>query len=77
MFPITANPQYELLTESGEFTSADPEAVGDPIEMAKKIIPIVKINAQTIGDGKPGTVTSALYQKFMELEKSFSHLVSR
>ena len=22
MFPITTNPQYELLTESGEFTSA-------------------------------------------------------
>ena len=57
----------ELLNASEVFLTAT----------TKKIIPIVKINAQTIGDGKPGTVTSALYQKFMELEKSFSHLVSR
>lgn len=43
----------------------------------KRIIPIVKINGQVIANGKPGAVTSSLYQKFMELEKSFSHLVSR
>lgn len=61
---ITVN---ELLNASEVFLTAT----------TKKIIPIVKINDQVIGDGKPGTVTSALYQKFIELEKSFSHLVSR
>ena len=43
----------------------------------KRMIPIVKIDGHLIANGKPGAVTLSLYQKFMELEKSFSHLVSR
>jgi branched-chain amino acid aminotransferase len=57
----------ELLNASEVFLSAT----------TKKIIPIVKIDGQVIANGKPGDVTSSLYQKFMELEKSFTHLVSR
>jgi branched-chain amino acid aminotransferase len=57
----------ELLNASEVFLSAT----------TKKIIPIVKIDGQVIANGKPGDVTSLLYQKFMELEKSFTHLVSR
>jgi len=57
----------ELLNASEVFLTAT----------TKRIIPIVKINGQTIGNGKPGSVTSALYKKFMELERSFTHLVSR
>ena len=43
----------------------------------KRIIPIVKIDGRIVGNGKPGSITSTLYQKFVELEKSFAHLVSR
>ena len=43
----------------------------------KKIIPVIKVNNKTIGDGKPGVVTRKLYQKFLELENSLTHLVSR
>lgn len=43
----------------------------------KRIIPIVKIDERIVGNGKPGTITSTLYQKFMELEKSYTHFVSR
>jgi len=43
----------------------------------KRIIPVVKIDGLVIGNGKPGTVTSALYKKFIEFETSFTHLVSR
>jgi D-alanine transaminase len=32
-----------------------------------EILPIVKVNDQLIGDGKPGTVTNQLYKKFMEV----------
>ena len=35
----------------------------------KKIIPIVKINSQPIGNGRPGPVTIKLFEKFLELEK--------
>lgn len=57
----------ELLNASEVFLTAT----------TKRIIPIVKIDGKIIGNGKPGTVTSTLYQKFMEFEKSFAHLVSR
>ena len=42
----------------------------------KKIIPVLKINDCIISNGKPGPVTSKLYNKFLELEKSITHLVS-
>ncbi len=35
----------------------------------KKIMPVVKLNGKTIGDGKPGAVTRTLYDRFLELEK--------
>jgi D-alanine transaminase/branched-chain amino acid aminotransferase len=44
---------------------------------SKKIMPVLKIDNKNIGDGKPGTVTSMLYHKFLELERSVTHLVSR
>ena len=43
----------------------------------KKIIPVIKVNNKLIGNGRPGAVTLKLYQKFLELEKSVIHLVSR
>lgn len=43
----------------------------------KKVLPIVKIDNTFIGNGKPGAITSMLYQKFLALEKSVTHLVSR
>ena len=42
----------------------------------KKIIPVIKMNNKIIGDGRPGVVTRKLYQKFLELENSLTHLVS-
>ena len=57
----------ELLNASEVFLTAT----------TKRIIPIIKIDGRAIGNGKPGIVTSALYKKFIELEKSFAHLVSR
>ena len=35
----------------------------------KRILPVIKINEKIIGDGKPGAITSMLYQKFLDLEK--------
>lgn len=43
----------------------------------KKIIPVVRLNNKIVGDGKPGPVTTKLYEKFMALERSHTHLVSR
>ncbi len=42
----------------------------------KKIIPVLKLNNTPIGDGKPGIITTNLYRKFLELEKSLTHLVN-
>jgi branched-chain amino acid aminotransferase len=42
----------------------------------KKITPVIKVNNKIIGDGRPGIVTRELYQKFLELENSLTHLVS-
>lgn len=42
----------------------------------KKILPVLRVNNQAIGNEKPGKMTTALYQKFLELEKSMTHLVS-
>jgi branched-chain amino acid aminotransferase len=44
---------------------------------SRKILPVLKVNDKMIGNGKPGTVTTTLYKKFVELEKSADHLVSR
>ncbi len=35
----------------------------------KKILPVVKLNGKTIGDGKPGAATLILYEKFVALEQ--------
>lgn len=35
-----------------------------------EILPIVKVNDQVIGNGKPGTITNQLYKKFMEVVKN-------
>ena len=43
----------------------------------KKIMPVIRINNKMVGNGKPGTVTTKLYKKFLELERSAHHLVSR
>ena len=43
----------------------------------KKILPILKINGKNIGDGKPGKITTDLYNKFLAFETSGTHLVSR
>lgn len=43
----------------------------------KKILPILRINGQDVGEGKPGIITTKLYKKFLELENSAAHLVSR
>jgi D-alanine transaminase/branched-chain amino acid aminotransferase len=42
----------------------------------KKIMPVVKVNNKIIGNGKPGKISTTLYKKFLELEKSTVHLVS-
>jgi len=60
-------PVAELSTASEIFLTAT----------TKKIIPVLKVNNKVIGDGKPGIVTRKLYQKFLELENSLTHLVSR
>lgn len=36
----------------------------------RKIIPIIKINGQPVGNAKPGPVTTNLFEKFLELEKA-------
>ena len=43
----------------------------------KKILPVLLVNNQPIGNGKPGKITTTLYQKFLELENNLTHLVSR
>lgn len=43
----------------------------------KRILPIVKIDNKIIGDGKPGKMTTMLYEAFLELEDSFVQFVSR
>ena len=43
----------------------------------KRILPIVKIDNKIIGNGKPGKITTALYEAFLELEDSFVQFVSR
>lgn len=37
----------------------------------KKIIPVIKLNGQPIGNGQPGNFTIKLNQKFLQLENSF------
>ena len=44
---------------------------------SRKILPVLKVNDKIIGNGKPGAMTTSLYEKFLELEKSTHHLVSR
>lgn len=43
----------------------------------KKILPILKIDGNIIGNGKSGPITTKLYKKFLELENSITHLVNR
>ena len=44
---------------------------------SRKILPVLKLNNKIIGNGKPGAITIRLYEKFLEMEKSTNHLVSR
>jgi branched-subunit amino acid aminotransferase/4-amino-4-deoxychorismate lyase len=44
---------------------------------SKRIMPIIKADNKTFGSGKPGVVTTMLYHKFLELERSATHLESR
>lgn len=41
----------------------------------KRIVPILKINNQPIGHGKPGTFTTSLYEKFLALENSVTETI--
>jgi D-alanine transaminase/branched-chain amino acid aminotransferase len=43
----------------------------------KRILPILKINGRIVGNGKVGEITAKLYNKFLQLENSLVHLVSR
>ena len=43
----------------------------------KRILPILKINSRNVGNSKVGEVTTKLYNKFLQLENSLVHLVSR
>ncbi len=36
----------------------------------KRILPVLTIDDKTVGDGKPGEVTTALYHAFLEMEKN-------
>lgn len=38
----------------------------------KRIVPILRVNQQVIGEGRPGIITTALYEKLLILEKSLS-----
>ena len=53
---ISAN---ELLQASEVFLTAT----------TRKIVPLLKINGQPIGNAKPGPVTTKLFERFLELEK--------
>ena len=57
----------ELLNASEVFLTAT----------TKKIMPVLKINNKPVGNGQPGSITAKLYNKFLELERSTLHLVSR
>lgn len=43
----------------------------------KKVLPVLKINDHTVGNGKAGEITRKLYDRFLQLENSSTHLVSR
>lgn len=43
----------------------------------KRVLPVLKINGRNVGNGKPGEITRQLYNKFLQLETSSTHLVSR
>lgn len=43
----------------------------------KRILPVLKINGRSVGNGKVGETTTRLYNKFLQLENSIAHLVSR
>ena len=43
----------------------------------KRILPVLKINGRSVGNGKVGEITTTLYNKFLQLENSIIHLVSR
>lgn len=43
----------------------------------KRILPVLKINDRSVGNGKVGAITTELYNKFLQLENSIIHLVSR
>jgi D-alanine transaminase/branched-chain amino acid aminotransferase len=57
----------ELLNASEVFLTAT----------TKKIMPVLKINNKPVGNGQAGSITAKLYNKFLELERSTLHLVSR
>lgn len=52
-------PLDELLHASEVFLTAT----------TRKIIPVIKINDQPVGNAKPGPVTARLFERFLELEK--------
>jgi branched-subunit amino acid aminotransferase/4-amino-4-deoxychorismate lyase len=37
----------------------------------KKIVPVVQVDSQVIGNGKPGKVTRSLYEAFRAFEKMY------
>ncbi|HEX5152400.1 MAG TPA: aminotransferase class IV [Parafilimonas sp.] len=37
----------------------------------KRILPVTEINGEKVGDGKPGSITTRLYERFLELEESY------
>ncbi len=38
----------------------------------KKILPVLQIDGQAIGNGQPGEITTALYQQFLNTEKNYT-----
>jgi D-alanine transaminase/branched-chain amino acid aminotransferase len=62
----------ELVTEERDIHL---EEVFDAAEIfltstSKKLMPVVRIDNQVIGDGKPGVITKELYQRFLEKERN-------
>lgn len=53
-------PVEELHTASEIFLTAT----------TKRVIPVLRMDGRTLGDGKPGPVTRKLFEKFLELEKT-------
>lgn len=43
----------------------------------KRILPVLKINGRIVGNGKAGEITTRLYDRFLQLERSGIHLVRR